>query len=825
MKPQSLSCKIRLIALDSAIFLLFIVSAWSLLMALAGEENGHIKVVYVLAALSILLLLFFGGWYALRHHIEAQRKLALKESEAKYRNFYENVQDVIYRTDYHGIITDISPSIEYHTGYRPEEFVGRHVQDFFYDPEEYAALDAAIEQNGVVNDFEIRLKNKDGRIVPTSVSSRIVFDSQGQAIATEGVLRDISTRKKMEASMQQQLWFLRALNEIAQIIIENDKPEKMLSETIRVVGETLKVDRALIYQVAFDSDHAIGLGEWINPRHENIESSKATFPLEFFLGAINEMRRSQQWLESHDDAIDPHLLEDGSAQLLHQHMHIKSLLWYPFAFQEQGYHVLVLNQISERRTWQKEEIDFVAATSRQVSIALEKIALLEETHRRAEEFAALYETSTTLSVEHDLNTLLNAIVERATALLKVPAGGMYLYDPTTRELEVVVASGSTIPLGTRLRLGEGMAGRVAQTQRPLRVEDYYSWTGRSHKYEGIPVRATLEVPILHGGELIGVLVVHEIGDSKKTFSDADEHLLSLFAAQAASAIRTARLVDEIRQHAAELEERVRDRTADLNLRVEEGARLNEAMRNLLEDLRAANRRAEETARNLEQANAELESFASSIAHDLRSPLRGIDGWSYILWEDYGKQLDEQAQEYLNRIRAEARRMSQMIDALLALAHLSRKDMLWESVDLSAMARTIAQRLQEEQPQRRVEFIIQQGLTTKGDLNLLEIALTNLIGNAFKFTSSRPLARIEFGQTEIEGQPTYFVRDNGVGFDMAYASQLFGAFQRLHAASEFPGTGIGLATVQRIIQRHGGRVWVTAEVDKGATFFFTLKERI
>lgn len=233
-------------------------------------------------------------------------------------------------------------------------------------------------------------------------------------------------------------------------------------------------------------------------------------------------------------------------------------------------------------------------------------------------------------------------------------------------------------------------------------------------------------------------------------------------------------------------------------------------------------RVRERTAALEAANKELEAFAYSVSHDLRAPLRGIDGWSHVLLEDYGDVLDEQAHHYLGRVRAETQRMGQLIDDLLVLSRISRAELRSSQVDITALAEAIAARLREAEPERRFEWLIQPGLTAQGDPALLEIALTNLLGNAVKFTQRRPLARIEVGQVQQDGAGVYFVRDNGVGFDMAHAKKLFGAFQRLHRLDEFPGTGIGLATVQRIVQRHGGKIWAEAAVDRGATFFFTLE---
>ncbi len=235
------------------------------------------------------------------------------------------------------------------------------------------------------------------------------------------------------------------------------------------------------------------------------------------------------------------------------------------------------------------------------------------------------------------------------------------------------------------------------------------------------------------------------------------------------------------------------------------------------------RRVQERTAQLETANKELEAFSYSVSHDLRAPLRGIDGWSQALAEDYRDQLDEQANQYIDRVRSETQRMGRLIDDMLQLSRLTRAEMRKEEVDLSALARVIAERLQREEPHRQVEFDIQENLTAKGDARLLESALTNLLGNAFKFTSKIADARVEFKQTEIESQRVFYVRDNGAGFDMTYSQKLFGAFQRMHKSSEFSGTGVGLAIVQRVIHRHGGKVWAEAKTNEGATFYFTLPE--
>ncbi|MCA9737919.1 MAG: PAS domain S-box protein, partial [Gemmatimonadetes bacterium] len=232
-------------------------------------------------------------------------------------------------------------------------------------------------------------------------------------------------------------------------------------------------------------------------------------------------------------------------------------------------------------------------------------------------------------------------------------------------------------------------------------------------------------------------------------------------------------------------------------------------------------RVQERTNELELANRELERFSYSVSHDLRAPLRHIDGFSVALLEDHLRDLPPEAQQHLHRIRASTQRMGELIDALLALARVTRTPLHRHVVDMSRLAMEIAAAFAQDEPAREVLVDIQPGVEALGDPPLLRIALENLLGNAWKFSSERSPARIAFGVVETTEGDRYFVRDNGVGFDMAYADRVFGAFQRLHPDTEFPGTGVGLATVSRIVARHGGRIWVEAEPDVGATFFFTL----
>jgi len=358
-----------------------------------------------------------------------------------------------------------------------------------------------------------------------------------------------------------------------------------------------------------------------------------------------------------------------------------------------------------------------------------------------------------------------------------PDAGLGIWQPDREVLRFYRNRGEPIDR----RLDESLAGPAFVEQRALvTAED----TGGARQLpaefrRGVP-RYVMSAPLTVGGRRIGVVSV--LVQTRSSFFDDDLALLQLLASQTVIVLEHRRLFEEVH---------------DLNRELE---------RNVSE---------------LRALNDELGAFAYSVSHDLRAPLRSIDGFSQILLEDKGAALGEDGRQHLDRVRAAATRMGSLIDDMLLLSRLTRDEMSPRRVDLTTLARSVVDDLRAREPQRRVEFESNGTLAATCDERLLRIALTNLLANSWKFTRAREPAHISFGGETHDGETVFFVKDDGVGFDMRYADKLFGAFQRLHNTSEFEGSGIGLATVQRIVHRHSGRVWAESEVGKGTTFYFTL----
>jgi signal transduction histidine kinase len=471
------------------------------------------------------------------------------------------------------------------------------------------------------------------------------------------------------------------------------------------------------------------------------------------------------------------ILRMGQALRLFCHTHMDADLFLVGMEAADTYHNgLVRGFIQEQKTLILEEQERIRS-------ALQR-AISRHTRQMEAAAAVTHATTSILELKELLTTSVNLIRERFGFNTDI-----FLVDERRRWAVLRASAGESgqgiLRRGHKLKVGgDSLVGWCTAHGQARFALDQVREAVRFETALPPEAGSKMALPLISRGQVIGAMTVQS--DRVAALDDQDVTMLQTMAGQLANAIENARLYEQIQQDAAELERRVAERTAEL----------------------AA-------------INSELEAFAYSVSHDLRAPLRGIDGFSQALLEDYADKLDAVGQDYLRRVQAASQHMGQLIDDLLKLSRVTRAEAYHEPVELSALAQMVATDLQQQEPERQVEFVIAEGLIAKGDARLLRVVLENLLGNAWKFTAKNPRARIEFGSARNNGNLAYFVRDDGVGFNMAYANKLFGAFQRLHSATEFEGTGIGLASVQRIIHRHGGRVWAEGEVEKGATFYFTL----
>ena len=338
--------------------------------------------------------------------------------------------------------------------------------------------------------------------------------------------------------------------------------------------------------------------------------------------------------------------------------------------------------------------------------------------------------------------------------------------------------------------------------------------------KAIDLKQSLHLPEVENGRIFAIA---GIGGHKDQFGDEDIQHFTLLMDGMWKLIHRKAADEKIKHYSENLENMVRDRTQELEEKTRSLQDSQKALTFLLEDVNEYRAELEKANLRYETANRELEAFAYSVSHDLRAPLRGIDGFSQVLVEDFSDQLNKEGIATLNRIRAASQRMSRLIDDLLALSRLSRQAQNRTWLDFGTMAQEIITEFKRLEPKRKVDISIQANVSLFADPSLFRVTLENLIGNAWKFTRNRTHASIEIGSLEKDAETVYFIRDNGAGFDMKYADKLFGPFQRLHTDREFEGTGIGLASVQRIINRHGGRVWAESRINKGTTIYFTLSK--
>jgi PAS domain S-box-containing protein len=672
-----------------------------------------------------------------------QAEESLVQSEEQIRLLLNSTAEAIYGIDIHGWCTFANSSCLHTLGYgRVEELLGKCMHDVLHhshaDGTPYAAEECPIsralrEGKGFHIDSQV-FWHANGTSFPVECWSYPI--RRGDAVVGAVVtFLDITERKRVQDALAERALLAALTADVGIILTQEASLRGILQRGTEALVHHLGAAFARIWTVnqagdTLELQASAGLYTHIDGAHARVPVGK------YKIGLIAQERM-------------PHLTNQvlGDPRV-HDQEWARREGMVAFA----GHPLIVGDRLRgvmavfSRQTLSENTLGTLAAVANQVALGIERAQAEDELRASEERFRRITTNMLDLVVQVNLEGIYEYVTPSALSVIgyrpEELLGQSFFRLLYPDDLERAVAA-----FGTAMETGVPSLGEY----RFRKANGEYLWL-----------------------EVVGTRLLDNEGDVCG----------ALIASRNVTARRHAE--DEILKLNAELEQKVNDRTAQL-----------------------------------EAANKELEAFAYSVSHDLRAPLRGIDGFSQALLEDYSDKLDAEGQDHLRRVRAASQRMGRLIDHLLQLSRMTRLAMHRDTVDLSTIASRVVAELQAAEPARRVEICVTPGLSANGDIHLLEMVLVNLLGNAWKFTSKTENARIEFGVTEHEGQRAFFVRDNGAGFDMAYADRLFGAFQRLHSNEEFPGTGIGLATVQRIIRRHGGQIWAESAVGSGAVFFFTL----
>ena len=704
----------------------------------------------------------------------------------QFRLLLESTSEGIYGIDTLGRCTFINQAAAQMLRYQPEDVLSRNMHQLIHhthtDGSPYPESECPIYQ-AFKKGKHVRVENgilwrKDGTSFRAEyASSPVIEDDEVQGAVV--MFSDITEQQGLLEEAQRRAKQQQAVADLGLFALESGDLSTLMNEAVHRVHEVLGVDYSKVLKLLLDEREFLllaGVG-WSDGLIGNAKIPMAGS----YAGYI---------IRTSEPVVVEHLFHDlrfKPSVLLRDH-HVISSMGVVIKGHEGAYGVLTVNT-TQAHTFSQDDIHFLQAVANVLGEGVRRRHAKEELESKARQQAALASLGLFALEGHDLPTLMNHATQLVHDTLRVdyskilellPEGDALLLKTGIGWREGLVGQAT---VGTEL---DSQAGYTLKQDEPVIVVDLRT----ESRFRGPALLR--EHGVVSGMSVIikaprgpyGVFGVHT--KTPRIFTEHDTHFLQAVANILGEAVRRDRTEAELRQAREHLEEQVEERTL--------------ALKNL---------------------NQELEAFNYSVSHDLRAPLRGIAGFSQALVEDFGESLAEDALHYLTRIRTGAERMGNLIDALLSLSRFSREPFTPRLTNLTLLAQEVTEQLREHEPQREVEFSTAEGVDAEADPRLMMVVLENLIGNAWKFTRKQHSAVIEFGTLPEDDQVVYYVRDNGAGFDMTFANKLFTPFQRLHTVAEFEGTGIGLATVQRIIHRHGGRIWAEGEVGKGATFYFTL----
>ena len=805
------------------------------------------------------------GYQGIARDITEKKRLldVLAEREDHFRMLFEQAPFPYQSLDINGNILEANSQWLAELGYERAEVIGKWFGDFLL-PDSQAAFAVnfpRFKAVGSVTGVVFNMIRKDGSAITVSFNGRISHDKKGDFKQTHCIFSNITEQKRAEEERHQLSAMIdKSLNEVyvfdaatLKFSYANEGALRNLGYSMDELSRMTSVDlKPLFTEATFRlAIQPLISGEKEQLFLETIHRRKdgTTYPVEvhlqlmgdrsrpIFLAIINditERKRAEEALRESEEMfrsvfeLSPvgktMTAEDGSlrvnrafAEMLGYSVEeLESISWRGLTFpddirkSDEAAQALISGK-EKRVSFEKRYIhkngNIVWA---QLTIGLVGgrggasrffLTSAEDITERKKAEAEILQNESRLKrlvdiLQHQSETIqgfLDYALEQAIQLTESKIGYIYYYSEERKEFvlntwskEVMAECEVINPLSRYELDATGFWGEAVRQRRPIIANDFQAEIPlkKGSPQGHVKLLKFMTVPIFRDQKIVGVV---GLANKAEDYDETDILQTSLLMEAVWKVVERKTAEEEIRALNAELEERVLKRTMELTT-----------------------------------ANKELESFSYSVSHDLRAPLRSIEGFSSIFLDEYGASIPEKGRDYLERVRRNTLRMGQLIDDILELTRIGRSELRVTKIDLSALASEVVRELVDENPRREVAIEIEPGMTAMGDPQLLRIVLANLLGNAWKFTSKRDHARISMGRwVDPEHGPAFFVSDNGVGFDNAYKDKLFVAFQRLHAEQDFPGTGIGLANVQRVVRRHGGEVWAEGEVDRGAKFSFSL----